>query len=86
MKKWIIIIIVLMIFITGFYSIHNSSAEAKVQIQYEAWERSQIMSLDEDELGILIEINEKTLYLLEGNKVIKTYPVATGKAETPSPI
>lgn len=38
--------------------------------------------------NILIDINEKTLYLLDetGRRVIKTYPIASGKDVTPSPI
>lgn len=86
MKKRIIILILILILIIVFYNIHSSSVGAKEQSQYQDWERSQILNLKENEVGILIEINEKTLYLLKGNKVIKTYTVATGKSETPSPI
>ncbi len=38
--------------------------------------------------NILIDLNERTLFVIDksNNKIIKTYPVASGKAETPSPI
>lgn len=41
-----------------------------------------------DRYTIYIDINEKTLYLLDGptKEVVKRYPIATGKRETPSPI
>lgn len=35
---------------------------------------------------ILIEIHRKTLTLYEGTQVLKTYPVATGTSDTPTPI
>lgn len=41
---------------------------------------------EKHEYVIFIEIEEKKLYLLEGNKVIKAYPIATGKSGFPSPI
>lgn len=36
--------------------------------------------------AILIDIEEKKLYLIEGNKHVKEYPVATGKSGFPSPL
>lgn len=35
---------------------------------------------------IFIEVEDKTLYLLQDGKCIKKYPIASGKSETPSPI
>jgi len=35
---------------------------------------------------IFIEIEDKTLYLLQEGKCVKKYPIASGKAEWPSPI
>lgn len=37
-------------------------------------------------LWILISIHQKTLTLYEGTQVVKRYPVATGTAQTPTPI
>ncbi|RBP45530.1 L,D-transpeptidase family protein [Garciella nitratireducens] len=86
MKKGIMIVIVIFILVITFYSIYSSSAEANEKLLYQEWERSQMLNLKEDEVGILIELNEKTLYVLKGNKVLKTYTIASGKSETPSPI
>mgnify|MGYP000044192438 CR=1 FL=1 len=38
------------------------------------------------EYTIFIEIDEKRLYLYEGGQLIKDYPIASGKRDTPSPI
>lgn len=35
---------------------------------------------------IFIEIEDHTLYLLQDNKMVKKYPIASGKPQTPSPI
>lgn len=35
---------------------------------------------------IFIEIEDKTLYLLQDGKCIKKYPIASGKSSMPSPI
>src|SRR5699024_7537121 len=56
------------------------------QIQYESWERSIGINLEDDEVAILIEINEKRLYLIKGQEILKTYTVATGKPGSPTPI
>ncbi|MDD4494171.1 MAG: L,D-transpeptidase family protein [Eubacteriales bacterium] len=40
----------------------------------------------EHEYVILIDVEEKRLYLIEGNKQVKVYSVATGKSGFPSPI
>ncbi|HHY82377.1 MAG TPA: L,D-transpeptidase family protein [Clostridiales bacterium] len=40
----------------------------------------------ESQYDILIDLTESMLYLFENNKLIKKYPVAQGKPETPSPI
>lgn len=41
---------------------------------------------NQPEYTILIEIDEKKLYLLEGGKLIKKYPIASGMKNLPSPI
>ncbi|MCR1897924.1 L,D-transpeptidase family protein [Irregularibacter muris] len=86
MKKWFFIVILVALFTAIFYNIHHSQVEARSYSQYYAWERSMIMDLKEDETGILIEINEKRLYLIKGNTILKTYPIATGKPGSPTPI
>ncbi len=54
---------------------------------YQVWEKRFMMDNPQYEnLQIFIDIDEKSLYLLDGNKLIKKYPVATGKASTPTPI
>jgi Uncharacterized protein conserved in bacteria len=53
---------------------------------YEKWETSSIEGTSKDDIKILIDINEKTLYLVKDNQTIKKYPVAIGKPDTPSPV
>jgi hypothetical protein len=54
---------------------------------YQVWEKQYMLDYpDYENLRILIDIDEKTLYLLDGNKLIKKYMVATGKPSTPTPI
>ena len=56
-------------------------------IEYVAWEHKMIdENPDYENLRILIDISEKRLYLLNGNEAIKTYPIASGKLSTPTPI
>lgn len=87
MMRKIIAIILFIIFSIITYSIQDSSVEAREEfVQYQAWERSEILNLKQDETGILIEINEKRLYLIKGKDIIKTFPVATGKPGSPTPI
>ncbi len=40
----------------------------------------------EPEYDILIDLTQSMLYLFENNKLIKKYPIAQGKPDTPSPI
>jgi hypothetical protein len=50
---------------------------------------SQTVSLkyvNDSKYSILIYIEEKRLYLIENNKCIKDYPIASGKSGWPSPI
>ena len=42
--------------------VHQLSVGASEKAQYGEWERSRLLNLQEDEMGILIEINEKRLY------------------------
>ncbi|MTI68601.1 MAG: hypothetical protein FH753_18625 [Firmicutes bacterium] len=64
--------------------------EAKnVYHKYEEWEEKQLKeNPDYDNLWILINIDSKTLFLIDLNKkeIIKKYIVAVGKPSTPTPI
>lgn len=56
-------------------------------IEYTAWENKMIdENPDYEDLKILIDISVKRLYLINGNELIKKYPIASGKYSTPSPI
>ena len=55
--------------------------------EYVGWESKMIeTNPDYKDLMILIEISEKRLYLLNDNQLIKSYAIASGKADTPSPL
>lgn len=54
---------------------------------YQVWEKQYMLdNPDYENVRILIDVDEKTLYLLDGNKLIKKYTVATGKLSTPTPL
>lgn len=56
-------------------------------VEYNQWEVKMIKDNPEYEnIKILIDISENRLYLLDGNVLLKSYTVATGKPETPTPI
>ncbi|ARE89474.1 L,D-transpeptidase family protein [Clostridium formicaceticum] len=55
--------------------------------EYIQWEARMIQeNPDYDDLKILVDISEKTLYLLNGNELIKKYPIASGRPGNPSPL
>ncbi len=55
--------------------------------QYIIWEFQMIQkNPDYNNLRILIDISEKTLYLLDASKLIKKYNIASGKLGTPTPL
>lgn len=59
----------------------------KEYIEYVAWENMMLIeNPDCKDPKILIDVSEKTLYILDGNKLINKYPVATGKSSTPTPL
>lgn len=49
-------------------------------------EQAIISAIKKPEYCIFIEIEDKTLYLLEDGECIKKYPIASGKSGYPSPI
>lgn len=56
-------------------------------IEYNQWEVNMIKeNPDYENVKILIDISENRLYLLNNNELIKSYSVATGKKETPTPL
>jgi hypothetical protein len=46
----------------------------------------QMSAAKKPEYVIFIEIEDKTLYLLEDGVCVKKYPISSGKSDTPSPI
>jgi lipoprotein-anchoring transpeptidase ErfK/SrfK len=44
------------------------------------------VELSPDKLSIVIDTNERTLTLMEADKVYKAFPCAVGKPETPTPV
>lgn len=42
--------------------------------------------LKETEFSIFIEVEDKTLYLLQNGKCVKRYPIASGRSDLPSPL
>lgn len=67
---YLTIIIVALIFTFGFTKAYNTKNAVKNQVEY----------------TILIEIDEKRLYLFEDDSLIKSYPIASGTQNMPSPI
>lgn len=68
----------------GTYRLLETDEELE---HYQVWEKKYMLDHpDYQDLRILIDIDEKTLYLLDGNKLIKKYVVATGKPSTPTPV
>ncbi|SNS41547.1 Putative peptidoglycan binding domain-containing protein [Anaerovirgula multivorans] len=60
---------------------------SKYFVEYIQWEYKMIEeNPDYDDLKILIDISEKRLYLLNGNELIKKYPIASGRSGHPSPL
>ena len=69
------------------YIKNNVIGEVNVLNDYNKWEHRLLMeNPDYDDMKILVDISEKRLYLLDGNKLIKSYIIASGRLKTPSPI
>ncbi|MDR5659491.1 L,D-transpeptidase family protein [Serpentinicella sp. ANB-PHB4] len=55
--------------------------------EYKEWENQMITENPEyEDVKIIVDIAVNKLYLLNGNELLKSYPVASGKLKTPSPI
>ncbi|SET64040.1 Putative peptidoglycan binding domain-containing protein [Natronincola peptidivorans] len=98
-KKIIIIILFISILTLGsIILLYNQNYLAKVGSvsdkyaseyfgEYIQWEYKMLdNNPDYNDLKILVDIEEKRLYLLNGNELIKKYPIASGKPSTPSPL
>ena len=91
MARRVLGFILLLVLLGGtiyYYDISfNNKDRLKELEDYQVWEKRYMLDNPEYEnLQIFIDIDEKTLYLLDGNNLIKKYPVATGKPSTPTPI
>ena len=78
---YVIIIVVMYIFLDN-YTIHVE--HAFMLSEPERPVLSEKNDPDEERYDILIDLTESMLYLFENNKLIKKYPIAQGKAGTPS--
>lgn len=78
-KKIICIFISMLIVASGIQILIDHYTVLKV-------EQSAISAVRRPEYCIFIEIEDKTLYLLEDGECIKEYPIASGKSGYPSPI
>ena len=67
---YLVLIIVALIFTFGFTRVYNTKNAVKNQVEY----------------TILIEVDDKRLYLFEDGELIKDYPIASGTQSMPSPI
>lgn len=68
----LLIIAILMVYIFSFLIVSNNAAEKTLN--------------GDHEYSILIQIDEKKLYLYEDGVCIKQYPIASGRPDLPSPI
>jgi len=78
-KKKIVISLVVLILLSINQIIIDYSSEVKHAT-------AAISAVRKPEYVIFIEIEDKTLYLLEDGQCIKKYPISSGKSGTPSPI
>ena len=91
MARKIVVFILLLVMLgaaVNYYDIVDKNKEKMKELKdYQVWEKRFMLDNPEYEnLQIFIDIDEKTLYLLDGSSLIKKYPVATGKPSTPTPI
>lgn len=76
--RTIIMTLLVIILITGLILI------SKNRVDYKAIQTSN--GNNSNTYKILVDVEDSKLYLLENNKVIKTYKCSGGKESTPSPI
>ncbi len=91
MAKKILGLVLTFIVLAAIFLYYGTSRTDKEQLRelqdYQVWEKRYMLDNPEYEnLQIFIDIDEKTLYLLDGSALIKKYSVATGARSTPTPI
>lgn len=79
----LLFILVLMVIIIGNY-IHLYFTNKGIHNR----DRNTYLKLDKNNLAILIEVDNKKLYLIDfiSNEILKEYIIATGKPGTPTPL
>ena len=78
-KKYDILLFCILIFLSAVQIISDYIYESKL-------DKSTLSTSKPPEYNIFIEIDDKTLYLLEDGKCIKRYTIASGKSGSPSPL
>jgi lipoprotein-anchoring transpeptidase ErfK/SrfK len=81
LKRYLLCLFLIALVSTAAYASYMMSAYVK---QDEKWDTSS--NISDMTMKILIDINAKMLYVVQDDNIIKKYPVATGKPDTPSPI
>ncbi|WZL72482.1 L,D-transpeptidase [Clostridiaceae bacterium 35-E11] len=101
MKKWVLWTLICTLCVTillgagTFFKYTGNKVKLDIPIkvykenEYISWEENKLKeNPDYDNLGIFIDLNARTLELLnlDNNQVLRMYSVAIGKSSTPSPI
>lgn len=61
--------------------------EGRVLVEYNQWENRLLLENPRyEDLKILVDISDKKLYLINNQKLIKSYTIASGKPDSPSPL
>ena len=85
----VLLVTALALLLLNMEKIHCEMLERLISMGKDTDRESSIESINAGKghnYVIFIEIEDKRLYVLEGNKAVKTYPIATGKSNFPSPI
>ncbi len=82
LKKFILFISILLFLVFNFFIHRLFFADKDLNMDYDNLLHT---SSNEESYEIFIDLSEYLLYLFKGDNVIKIYPVAGGKDETPSP-
>lgn len=79
-KYWLLIIITFLLSAVIIVSCGKNNSIS----DYEKWETS--LADNTENITVLIDINEKRLYAVQNDHILKEFPIATGKPDTPSPL
>ena len=84
----ILSIMITLIYLYGVISTKDMGISSdKYRNDYIAWENTMLdINPNYENLKILIDVEEKRLYLLNNNDLINSYTIASGKLSTPSPL